>query len=306
MTASSIKSIVLAGGFALMAGHAVAQDGLRTALDIGVGYDRFMLSHDASSLGGGLGSPTSVLDYSTLVAPEINLSATTGADAPFYFRLDGSFANTSLGVLTDTDYKTGQVISGDTVGDVSGSQFGLAGRISPPVTAGFAAGSGILRPYLAGDIAYTSVKVMGALCYTVCARPDVATSIQSSSQQRYSASIGPGVVWEADLGGGQSFSAHAQAGVGYARVDESHLLRTDLGPMPNIRYGFWTAETAAGVEYQHPLSDRLTLSAGVDLNAQYGRGTAVFSASTPTPLSPLPANLVAYGATAHVSLGGKF
>jgi hypothetical protein len=269
----------------------------------GLGIGSFAVAHDSSVLAPSLGSPTSILAYDGFVAPSLTLGV-RGPVGPG--RIDLSLETMLLGGrLEDMDFLSGQIVSGDTFSAMQGVSARLTATYAPDAFSATVFG-GTLTPYGMATVRATQFRNFGVTCGSVCPGGPVAAGTEVIAQSFASWRVGAGLAWSAALSPADRITVSADAGAGGASLADSHLLRSDLGPSPNIVYGFGSIGATATVAVEHRIGDALTLTANARLAAEGGRGAAVFAARTPAPLGPVPASYLSFTATLTAGIGGTF
>lgn len=272
---------------AALAGLAVFASSPAAGLDlfsgVGVAYQSTSFWHDASGGVPAYGNPTSVLDYKGLFTPYVSIGAATQFgtwDAEAQLRLEGFGA----GTFEDRDYYAGQVLFSETfsTATLQGAEVDL--RLYPDYVFDLA-GGGTARPLLTFGAQAQSLRAFGVTCGLVCLGGPVAADIAVIQHDLYGFSVGAGAEATYAVGESGTVSLTGIASLGALLANDSHWLRGDLGPTPNIvsRYGVLGLEAAA--RYSHAFSDTVSGNLGVGAGLEAGWGTTTFAPATATPLT---------------------
>jgi hypothetical protein len=278
---------------------------------VSVQSQSFRLWHDAS---GGfyrdpsgtlfpLGNPTSVLEYPVLVSPALSL----GLDGQVSgWKVESSVSVSGLGggSFRDQDFLRGGVLFSDTY-SIAAQDFGLSGELTAVAPDRFALGDRwSVRPFVRAQAEVQGITNFGLSCGSVClaTRPDNVAVIQHLA---YGARLGGGGRFETTLNETDTLAVDLSALAGGFFVDDSHLLRADLGPTPNILYRNLTVSLDLGATYSKQLTPDLALKlhggAGVDV----GWGTATFAPAT-SAASTFNAGFDRVRLQAGLGLSGQF
>lgn len=277
--------------------------GLAPYAQAGIGIGSFAVAHDSSVLAPGLGSPTSILAYDGFIAPSLTLGV-RGQAGPGH--IDLSLETMLLGGrLEDMDFLSGQVVAGDTFSTMRGMSARLTATYAPDALSLNVFG-GTLVPYGMATVSAAQFRNSGVTCGSVCPGGPIDAGTEVIAQSFASWRVGAGLEWRAALSPADRIAIAADIGAGGAMLVDSHLLRTDLGPPPNIVYGFGNIGATATVAVTHRITDALTLTANARLAAEGGQGTAMFAARTPAPLGPVPASYLSFTATLMAGIRGTF
>jgi len=293
----------LAASIGLVLASGVPAAGFDLLASAGVAYQSVQLWHDASSASPLLGNPTSILDYRGLVAPYVELSGSVPLEG---WTLSGEvrIQGAGGGAFQDTDYLSGGVLLSDTW-SVGAVHLGLEAdlRLYPDVEVQL--GTGSLRPLMAVAAEGHSLAAFGLACGSVCLGPPVAESVEVIGHQLYGTSAGVGgeVSFPVSTAGRLDLLALGTVGVVFA--NDSHRLRTDLGPMPNITSQFTVLGVDTEARYLHSLSDALSGVMVLGASFERGWGTTSFGASTVAPLT-FPAGFQRVQLRLGVGLEGRF
>lgn len=295
-----IRSLVLAG-MAMAAAPAGAFDYFVSSA---VEFQSFRLWHDASGSFPVLGNPTSVLEYPVLVAPSLSLRVEGQRDG---WDMAGavSVAGFGRGEFRDRDYLAGGAVFSDTF-STAVQEFGLSGQVTlaPPISH-VVGEHWSVTPILRGEAEVQGITNYGLRCGAVClggSRPD---SLAVLRHLAYGARLGGGLRSDVELASGEQLRFELVGLAGGLFVDDSHLLRSDLGPVPNILYRNFTLSVDVDATYRKQISSSLafTMQAGAGLDVGWGQATfapATASAST------YPAGFERVRLQAGLGLSGQF
>ncbi|SMQ66061.1 hypothetical protein SAMN06295905_1385 [Devosia lucknowensis] len=245
----------------------------------GVAVQSFALWHDASGALATLGNPTSVLEYPTLVSPTLTVGVEGDRDG-WAIAGEATVFGLGGGAFRDRDYYAGAVLFSDTSSDAR-QDYGLTGRVTALAPLQYALGERwSATPFLRGQVEVQRITSYGLRCNAVClggTRPDDLAVLQ---QLAYGAGIGGGLRAETALGPDDGIALDVAALLGGFFVDDSHLLRNDLGPTPNILYRNATLSLDAGVTYRKQLTEALALTVNTEAGLDLGVGIATFAPAT--------------------------
>lgn len=289
----------------LVLSPAQAQSDIRVTANVGVTAERVTIWHDASAAFPVLGTPTSVLDHVALVGPSLSLSANTALLAPWYVQANVTTTGFVSGTFHDTDYRVGNVLFSDTWSDVYGGKLQGSVKFAPPQLSSFQLGSGQFRPYVLVSAQSTSLTAHGLTCVMACAIGPLPSGQAVIEHAIFAADIGIGGAWHIDKADGQ-LAIYAELSAGRLGVFDSHLLRADLGPTPNILYEFATLSGLLGFSQSWDISDTLSLNLAGEIQGKYGVGDATFGPKRFAPLGPYPAWLSTFGGKLSAGVTGQF
>lgn len=249
-------------------------------------------SHDASSTNPLFGDPTSELEYDRLSETLLSLRLEGKSEpAGAWFDLTATIGLTSGGSFRDADFYRGQVLFSETLSKgLSADEYGLNLRFSGDNWVWGDYSGFVLRPYLAGGIRQRRLSARGLRCGDICgALPSVAAGREVIGQNVLDFYAGPGLWLEKELSPRQRIDLKGEIGLGYRHVADSHRLRPDLGPTPNIEYDFALVRAHAELNYVHAITDKAGLTIGMFGGGALGRGHVTYAALTDTPFRSLPA-----------------
>ena len=191
-------------------------------------------SHDASGVAPYYGNPTSVLVYDKLNAHSLEVHGTKRGRGGWL--VSGNVGGGSIysGTLNDSDYFAGQVKFSETTSSITDGDLGYA-----TIDGGY----DFLRPAprtslgVFGGFNYWNERVVASgASYNVPAGQrgiPVSTAVITNDVKWYSARVG--LVGRVQLGDSFNVSGTlAAVPLTYMRNNDSHHLRTDLGPTPNV------------------------------------------------------------------------
>lgn len=263
-------------------------------------------SHDASSTNPIYGNPTSKLEYDRLreTLLSLRLEGRSGPSGP-WFDLAGTIGLSSDGNFRDADFYSGQVLSSETFSrGLSAREYGLNLRFSGNGWvwgdfSGFA-----VRPYLFGGVRQRNLSARGLRCGAICtALPSVTADREVIGQDMFDIYAGPGLWLESQLSPRQRIDLKGEVGLGYRHVADSHRLRPDLGPAPNIGYDFTLARAHVELNYTHAITDIANLTIGAFGGGALGRGHVTYASM---PGQPLPAKTWEWNVGLSIGLNVDF
>lgn len=278
------------------------------ALDIMVGpsieFQSVRLWHDASGVDLLLGSPSSILDYPVLVAPSLSLRGETAiggwnADAALTV---GGFGT---GTFRDTDYRAGGVLFSDSLSTAALHHL-LSGHVSISPDVKLRLGERwTVSPLVRAGAMTQAVSSYGLACGAVCAAVPLPGTVEVIRHQIYGWRAGAGVTADYEIGRSSALTADMVVFAGALNIDDTHLLRPDLGAGPNIQYRNTIVGLDGDIRYRHGIGEDveayLRLGGGLEL----GWGSATFAAQTAAPLT-FPSGLQRLHASFGAGLTGQF
>ncbi|HTM79110.1 MAG TPA: hypothetical protein VL133_15970 [Devosia sp.] len=272
----------------------------------GIAVQSIALSHDSSALFPLYGNPTSILDYQVLVAPSLVLGG-RGPVRDWYVEGEVALTGFGTGAFRDTDYLAGGTRFSETFSD-AGVDGGISGtlRFSPGFVPILPVGeAGWVRPYVVAGAEVQSITASGLACGTPCSSPAVAASTAVIQHWLSGARLGLGMAAELPVGDDNVIAIRGEVFGGTANVDDTHLLRSDLGPAPNISYRNLMLGTDLELRYERRLSETLKGWISASGGRDWGWGTAEFGPGTATPLT-VPASFDRVRLRLDVGLAGSF
>lgn len=269
-----------------------------------IAFQAITIWHDASGTNSLLGNPTSVLSYPVLVAPSLSGSV-TGELSGWEFSVDLNVTGLGTGYFRDVDYLAGGTAFSDTVSH-STPDFGASARLTllPDIVHDLASNWQV-RPAIATEAATHSVSNFGLACVSVCPGPALPQTTEVIHQISYGARIGGGVHSEMDIGGGGALEVGVLGMFGSYNVDDSHLLRADLGSAPNILYRNLSVGIDVDIAYRRAITENLDGHVNVSGGYEIGWGTATFGPATTTSLT-YPAGFNRVRLQLGAGLSGRF
>lgn len=268
----------------------------------GISTEWLTFVHDASSLSPLLGSPTSILAYDPIGGLTTQLELTVHFDDQRWFMVGATLVPLAAGHFSDLDFGSGNVLTSQTFSraTVIGA-FPVEARLSLPVPTGLS-----ISPYLvvAGDSRRFSVK--GLMCGSICGASTLPSGTAVIQHDLLTGEAGLGAQMKVLEGPGGNAFARAEVTGGFAALDDSHLRRPDLGPVPNIQSRFLTAGVKGEIGYDWTALAGLDLGIAATGSLDAGFGTTVFGAGSATPRKPVPAYMLDAAIGLNVSLHGRF
>lgn len=266
-------------------------------------------SHDASSTSPFLGSPTSILEYAPLVAASFDASLLAAwPDSSVWTSVGISVPLQAVGVFRDTDYLVGQTLYSETFSEV-GLEGSASGRLAlgTEIASGPGGAGQSIRPYLFARIGHLSLAARGLECGEICGVPEAVGPGEDVIRHAISdLEAGMGAAFTFPLSPGHALELGAELALGRRIVEDSHLLRADLGPLPNITYDLGTIRARADLGYTWSLANSLDLTLSGFAEGLVGAGAVTFLASAKSPMEPVPANVWQLNAGAALSAGVSF
>ena len=191
-------------------------------------------SHNAQGDDPSLGNPTSILTYADVRAHALELHARKELVDGFFVRGNAGLGGIRGGSFDDEDFEAGQIKFSDTTSSVRGNRLTYAtidlGRV-------LWTGSRTSLGVFAGYHGWTERLDAYGVRFTV--NPggfaDIGDSVLAISNEAIWNSLRVGATLAGALGPMTRFSVDA-AWLPYARLDneDSHWLRSDFGPAPNV------------------------------------------------------------------------
>ncbi len=256
------------------------------------------LTLDSSGANALLGSPTSVLEYLPVHRAVIGLGV-RGTGLPRGGWLD---AGMTLGVagtgrFRDLDFLAGQVLLSETFSDAKlVDSLGLGLRYAP-LSRPFARGRHAAAPFVSARLGTSMISALNLRCGAVCAvLPALAPGTEVISHRIYDAGAGGGLELGFNLSARDSLNLTGEVTAGYRRVDDSHLLRPDLGPVPNIRFEYAFVRGGLELSYTRRTRNGTTLSLGAFATLAAGAGRTSLAIATPAPLGQFPSQMLEWSA----------
>jgi outer membrane protein Pom len=222
-------------------------------------------SHNAQSIDPSAGNPTSILTYDEVNAHAIELHARKNFRHRWFVRGNAGLGGIRRGSFDDEDYAAGQVKFSDSTSPVKGNRLTYAsvdlGRDlwvigEGSTTVGLFAGYHHWSERLDAFGATYSVNFVGA--------PSIDTSVRVISNEAKWSSLRAGVTFTTRMNPATKLSIDA-AWVPYARLrnEDSHFLRSDFGPTPNLFINGRGYGVQLDLELRHAVSDGWELGAGL-------------------------------------------
>jgi hypothetical protein len=269
-----------------------------------VALQSITLWHDASGIDPVLGNPTSVLSYPLLVAPSLSVTA-QGELSGWDYSAEVAVQGMGLGYFRDVDYLAGGTAFSDTVSH-SSVDFGASARLKllPDIVYDITPNWRV-RPAFAAEAVTHTISNFGLACASVCPGPALPQSTEVIRQVTYGARVGGGVQLEMDLGGDGALEVGLLGMTGSYNVDDSHLLRPDLGSTPNILYRSLSTGVDAEVAYRGSIFENLDGYVKVTGSYDIGWGSATFRPATTTALT-YPAGFNRVRLHLGAGLSGRF
>ena len=287
----------------LLAGFTAAawgQDADEKGWEIGVRYwrstGRTHWDHNAQPVQPAFGNPTSVLDYDKLDANSIDVQLEKRWTRGLFLRGLVGAGSVASGNLNDSDYFAGQVKFSETNSAITG------GNLSYAV---MDVGYDFLRPgprtalgvFAGGSYWEETLEASGATYVVPAGTAEIPQSIRvlTNNAKWYSMRIG--------LNGRAQVTERlylgaALAAVPYSRLhnEDSHHLRGDLGPTPNIVMNGDGRGVQADAEVRYALFKLTEIGLGLRYWKLRSTGGEVrFAGDTPLPLNEFVSSR--YGAT---------
>jgi hypothetical protein len=255
------------------------------------------LSHDASATFPALGSPTSLLQQQPLATVGAELSLSVDFDGGYWASVSLSGSPIGAGIFRDADFATSNVMTTETfsVAFSNGAAMDVSFGTSP-----ISWGTVGVAPFAGIGVSRRVVENRGLRCGAVCAVPARGPDIVVIGQQftRFDAYMG--ARFAMPVTAEDTLMASLSAGAGTLNVDDSHFLRKDLGPTPNVLYGFWTATAEASVGYVREINALTSVHVDLLGRATWGTGNILFDPSSPS--GPYPATFASYGGSIELGL----
>jgi hypothetical protein len=225
------------------------------------GENRF--SHNAQGVDPTLGNPTSTLAYDELDARALELHWRSNFSSDGWF-FKGNFGLGELrdGTLDDEDFNAGQVKFSDTTSSVRGERFSyLTLDVGKDIWAS-AGGKTALGLFVGFHQWSEQVDAFGATA--TVGSISVPDSVRVITNDVLWRSLRVGFAGTAAVTSRIRVLADL-AFVPYSRIgnDDSHYLRTDLGPVPNVITSGRGSGVQLDLELRYALSERLEAGIGV-------------------------------------------
>ena len=280
-----------------------AAQGFELTSGVSMQYQSIAFWHDASAASPLLGSPTSVLYYPDLLAPALKLGASwTLGD--WTIEPQVLLQGMGSGQFRDTDYQANGLAFSDTFSTASGG-LGVRAQIRAVPGTTWQMGRVAAKPFIVASFEGQSLAAQGLTCGTVCAAPALSGEVTVMRHQIWSARAGVGAQGVLPIGETDDLTARVSASLGGLAIDDSHVLRTDLGPSPNIVYRTVVGSIDGELEYRRSLTGALSAAIVAGGGIDAGAGTATFGASTATPQT-FPAGYSSIRLHVGLELTGKF
>ena len=255
-------------------------------------------SHNAQSVAPSFGNPTSVLVYDELRANSLEFYGAKRFRPGWFITGNLGIGRIYSGKLTDTDYNAGQAKSSESTSAVDEGTLGyLTVDGGYDFVRGYRSSLGIIAGL---NYWNESVDVKGATFSVPAGTPPISSSTKVITNEVNWLSFRLGLAGRLQLGDRFNLSGTIAA-VPYSRLhnDDSHYLRSDLGPTPNIKM------TANGYGVQMEGEARYTVGKMIDvgLGLRYWKlkatsGDISFGGSPNLPLTDFQSTR--YGATVSV------
>jgi hypothetical protein len=258
--AAALAALLLAPPLA--AQDAPDERGLQLGLRYWYSSGKNQFSHDASGVDASLGDPTSILTYDKARAHAVELHGRAELRSGWFVRGSAGYGAADKGSFDDEDYAAGQVKFSDTTSSIRGDRLSYfsfeAGRevwrsgssgVRVDLYAGFQQWSETLE-------AYGAEATVGPIDV-----PDRVLVITNDVRWR---SLRAGLAARFRLGAATSFVADV-AVIPYSEVrnEDSHHLRADLGPTPNVITTGEGGGVQVDLELRHAVTRSLDLGVGV-------------------------------------------
>ena len=222
-------------------------------------------SHNAQSIDPSVGNPTSILTYDDVTAHAIELHARKNLQRRWFVRGNAGLGGIRYGSFDDEDYAAGQLKYSDSTSPVKGNRLAYAsldlGR-ELWVTGEGSTTVGLFAGYHYWD---ERLDAYGAT-YTVnfAGASSIDASVPVISNEAKWSSLRAGVTFTTRMTPATKLSIDA-AWIPYARLrnDDSHRLRSDFGPPPNLFINGRGYGVQLDLELRHAISDGWDLGAGL-------------------------------------------
>ena len=220
-------------------------------------------SHSAQDLVPSLGNPTSVLTFDGLKARIVELHARKAFANEFYLRGNVGLGSIRGGNFDDVDFLAGQVVDTETSSAVKGDQVRY---FSIDVGHDFWAtsdGRGTLGAFVGYHYWRERLDAFGARFIVPAGAAGIPESVAVVSNETTWKSIRVGFAGRMRLGAKTRLLAElAYVPRSDLKDEDSHFLRSDLGPPPNIRLEGRGKGVQFELELRHAILKDLELGAG--------------------------------------------
>lgn len=256
-----------APGLLLALAVALPALGQERSLELGTRYwlsngdNRF--AHNAQAADPTLGNPTSILTYDELDARAFELHWRAAFSGSWFFKGHFGIGELRDGAFDDEDYGAGQVKTDDTTSVVRGERFSyLTLDVGKNLWA--SAGGRSKLGVFAGVQQWTEQVDAFGLMVTVGTSPTLPDSLRVISNDARWRSLRVGVAGAAALAQRLRVLADfALVPFSDLRNEDSHYLRGDLGPVPNIVTTGRGSGVQLELELRYAFTDRLEAGIGV-------------------------------------------
>jgi hypothetical protein len=227
-----VLALLVAATAARAQGQVAVQNGWELGVRYWFSYGSTQWSHNAQGLDPNFGNPTSILTYEDVVADSVEIHARKNFGNGWFVRGNAGIGWIRDGSFDDEDFKRGQIKFSDSTSPIRGNRLTYAtldigrdlwalGWTTVGLFAGYHGWSERLDAY-------------GAV-FTVGGRPSIGESVASISNEATWDSLRLGVTAHSVINPKMRISLDL-AWLPYARLynEDSHWLRGDLGPAPNV------------------------------------------------------------------------
>jgi hypothetical protein len=244
---------------------APSQDGWQLGLRYWYSSGVARWSHNAQSIDPSVGNPTSILTYDDLTAHAFELHARKNLRHRWFVRGNAGLGGIRRGSFDDEDYAAGQLKYSDSTSRVKGDRLAYAsldvGRElwvtgEGNTTIGLFAGYHHWNERLDAFGATYTVNFLGS--------PSIDASVPVISNEARWSSLRTGVTFTTRMGRATRLFIDA-AWIPYAtlRNEDSHRLRSDFGPTPNLFINGRGYGAQLDLELRHAFSNEWELGAGL-------------------------------------------
>lgn len=244
--------------------------GQERSLELGLRYwlssGETLFAHNAQGADPTFGNPTSVLSYDGLDAHSLEAFVRSNFGQGWFVRGQFGIGGVREGSLDDEDYRAGQVKFSDTTSSVRGDQLSyLTLDVGRELWA--SARGGIVLGVFAGFQRWSeTLDAFGAMA--TVGTINVPEAVLAISNDVVWSSLRAGVAGRARIGDKTTFTLDlALVPFADVRNEDSHYLRADLGPVPNVI----TTGRGAGLQLDLELRHRVYRSTELGIGLRYWR-----------------------------------
>lgn len=240
--------------------------GQERSLELGLRYwlsgGETVFAHNAQGANPAFGNPTSILTYDELDAHALEVFVRSNFGNGWFLRSTFGVGGVKDGSLDDEDYDAGQVKSSDTTSTVRGDRLSYFSLDIGRDLWSSAGGATVVGAYAGFQHWSETLEAFGAMASV--GTINVPDGVLAISNEVVWNSLRVGVTGRMRVGEKTTFMIDfALIPFSDVRNEDSHYLRADLGPVPNVITNGRGAGAQLDLEVRHRVYRRTELGIGV-------------------------------------------